>query len=340
MRKAKTARGTTIPAVRPVRLDRLVGVLVYASGALALLLTVLTGGFLVWALAGAGKNYVFAVDAAVEWLEVEEITHPVVSRIVLVSAAGGDRAQPLTGTLLPEERARVTLERRGAGPARVTLQAAGRSAGQLEWRDADGEMQSGDLAQEAAFRVAIAQAEPANATSCVKPAAGTGCLPPGTVRAVLQGPLNLGEESPLAAVGPRGLAAGPASPQAISVRMFGRSALIPSGVLYELGGFTLPPDARLKPVAGEGSLWATSVVPAEGGGFLVQATTTARELRVFSAAGPTHGDSISAGFFAVLFNDPDIASLAAAAAGLGALSQLLELLRSRLEQRQARRGRE
>lgn len=298
-------------------------------GGLAVLLTLVTGAFLLWALAGPGKTYVFAVSATAEWLEVEDVTHPAVSRVALLNAAGAGMPGPVTGMLLPREGTRVTFERRGTGPAKLAMYGRGSSAGQIEHRPA-GELQADDLPAEVVFRVPFA-ASATDGGECGEKSRA--CPAPGTLRATLQGPLNLGEESAVANVRPQTLTAGTATASSIAVRMFGRSTLFPHSALYELGAFTLPPDTRVKPVEGERSLWSTSVVPAEGGGFSVEATTTARELRVFSAAGPTHGDSISAGFFAVLFNDPDIASLAASAAALGALSQLLELIRARLEER-------
>lgn len=313
------------------RIAGILGILVYATGAAALLVTLAAGGVVAWTLIGPGKTYVFALDATVEWLEVEAITQPAVSRIVLLNAAGGGRDVAASGTVMPAENARVALERRGSAPVKITLSAPSGSAGQLEWRATDGETQSIDLDGEVGFRVPISEAPSKDAPSCVRGRADADCLPAGTVRAVLQGPLNLGEESPVAAVTPRNLAPGAATAQSISVRMFGRSALFSSGSIYALGEFALPPDARLKAERGETSLWSTSVVPAADGGLRVSATTTARELRVFGAAGPTDGDTISAGFFAVLFNDPDIAGLLSLAVLAGGACQLLELLRGRLE---------
>jgi len=320
---------TTAPASD--RIAAVLGMLVYATGAAALLATLSAGCVVAWTLIGPGKTYIFALDATVEWLEVEPITHPAVSRIIVLNAAGGGRDVAASGTVMPAENARVALERRGSAPARITLSVPSGSAGQLEWRAANGETQSADLEGETGFRVPILEAPAQEAPSCVKVRAHAECLPAGTLRAVLQGPLNLGEESPVAAAAPRNLAPGAATAQTISVRIFGRSALFSSGSIYELGEFALPPDVRLKAERGEASLWSTSVVPGGDGGLKVSATTTARELRVFSAAGPIDGDSISAGFFAVLFNDPDIAGLLSLAVLAGGACQLLELLRGRLE---------
>ncbi len=311
------------------------GALVYATGALALLATLGAGMVVAWALFGAGKTYVFALDGVVEWLEVDRVTQPAVTRIVLLNAAGGGRDHAVTGQVLPAERSRVAIERRGSSPVRISLSADTGVAGQLEWRTSDGE-QAVDLEGDTGFRVPILETT-GDGAACVKPSSTAQCLPPGTMRATLQGPLDLGEESAVAAVSARHLAAGPVPMQNIAVRMFGRSTLFSAGAIYELGQFSLPPDARLKPAQGEASLWATTVVPAKDGGLQVSATTTARELRVFTAAGPTEGDSIRASFFAVLFNDPDIAGLLSVALLSGGACQLLELLRVRVQARREAR---
>lgn len=314
---------------RPARWS-IPGWAIVACGAASIAFTVLSVVAAVWAMSG-GKAYTVTVDATIEWMELE-VSQTDVSRIALLNAYDPVRKAIVTGTLLPAEKTIVTFERRGMGEAKVVLLNAGRSAGQFENRSPSaplGELL--DLGREAAFRVQLQDA--GKAGECQGSVDRADCRPPGALRAALQGPINLGEEMAAAAMSTRMLAPGGVPSRTITLHILGRTSWFPADLTYELGTFTLPPDARLKPAEGRpsASLWSASIAPGRDGGFSVQVTTSARNLRVFSAAGPVHGDSISAGFLAVLFSDPEIAGLAAVAAALGAIAQLLATMRGQQE---------